>query len=52
METGHDVLGGLIRNKKISYRQSIDEGFDNIPSAYQSIFIQSEKNRGKVLVKM
>jgi NADPH-dependent curcumin reductase CurA len=47
-----DVLGGLIRRGELKYSQTIYEGFDNIPSAYQSLFVGSDKNRGKVLVKL
>lgn len=47
-----NVLGGLIRQGEIKYSQTIYEGFDNIPSAYQSLYTGSEQNRGKVLVKL
>jgi NADPH-dependent curcumin reductase CurA len=48
----HDVLGGLIRQGEIKYHETIYEGFDSIPDAYQSLFVGSEKNRGKVLIKL
>lgn len=48
----HDVLGGLIRRKDIRYSQTIYDGFDSIPRAYQSLYTASEHNRGKVLVKL
>lgn len=47
-----DLLGGLIRQGQIKYSQTIYEGFDNIPSAYESLYVGSDKNRGKVLVKL
>jgi NADPH-dependent curcumin reductase CurA len=48
----HDVFGGLIRAGEIKYSQTIYDGFDNIPEAYQSLYVGSERNRGKVLVKL
>lgn len=45
-------LGGLIRQREIKYSQTIYEGFDSIPSAYHSLYVGSELNRGKVLVKL
>jgi NADPH-dependent curcumin reductase CurA len=48
----HLHFGGLIRQGKIKYSQTIYEGFDSIPHAYQSLYVGSEKNRGKVLVKV
>jgi len=48
----HDVFGGLIRRGEIKYGQTIHEGFDSIPDAYQSLYVGSERNRGKVLVKL
>jgi NADPH-dependent curcumin reductase CurA len=47
-----DVFGGLIRRGEIKYSQTIHEGFDNIPRAYQSLYVGSENNRGKVMVKL
>jgi NADPH-dependent curcumin reductase CurA len=48
----HDVFGGLIRRGEIKYSQTIHQGFDSIPAAYQSLYVGSEHNRGKVLVKL
>jgi NADPH-dependent curcumin reductase CurA len=48
----HDLLGGLIRRGGIRYSQTIYDGFDAIPDAYQSLYTGSERNRGKVLVKL
>lgn len=48
----HEVFGGLIRRGEIKYSQTVLEGFDRIPEAYQSLYVGSEHNRGKVLVKL
>ncbi|MBL9044523.1 MAG: NADP-dependent oxidoreductase [Myxococcales bacterium] len=48
----HDVFGGLIRRGAVKYSETIYEGFDNILDAYQRLFVGSEQNRGKVLVKL
>lgn len=48
----HEVLGGLVKRGEIRYCQTVYDGFDSIPDAYQSLFVGSEKNRGKVLVKL
>jgi NADPH-dependent curcumin reductase CurA len=47
-----DVVGGLIRRREIKYSQTIHDGFDSIPRAYRSLYVGSEFNRGKVLVKL
>jgi hypothetical protein len=47
-----DVLGGMIRRREIRYSQTIYDGFDSIPAAYHSLYVGSERNRGKVLVKL
>jgi len=48
----HQDLGGLIRRGEIKYSQTFYEGFDGILDAYQSLFVGSENNRGKVLVRL
>lgn len=48
----HDVFGALIRQGKIKYSQTIYDGFDSIVDAYQSLYVGSERNRGKVLVRL
>ena len=48
----HRELGGLIWRREIKYSQTIYEGFDSILDAYQSLFTGSERNRGKVLLKL
>ena len=48
----HSELGDLIRKGEVRYHQTIYDGFDSIPEAYQSLFTASERNRGKVLVKL
>lgn len=45
-------LGEHIKRGDIKFTENIHKGFDNIPSAYQSLFSGSEKNRGKVLVEL
>jgi len=50
--TLHEQLGGLIRRGEIKYNQTFYEGFDRILDAYQSLFVGSENNRGKVLVRL
>lgn len=48
----HRELGGHIHRGEVRYRQTVYEGFDAIPDAYQSLFVGSERNRGKVIVKL
>jgi NADPH-dependent curcumin reductase CurA len=48
----HEALGGLVRRGEISYHQTIYDGFDSIPDAYQALFTGSDNHRGKVLVKL
>jgi NADPH-dependent curcumin reductase CurA len=45
-------LGGMITRGEIAYNQTIVDGFDNVPKAYQSLFVNREANRGKVIVKL
>jgi NADPH-dependent curcumin reductase CurA len=47
----HDV-GGMVRRREIVYDQTVRQGFDALPSAYQSLFVGSSANRGKVLVSL
>jgi NADPH-dependent curcumin reductase CurA len=48
----HDELGGMVRRGEITYHQTIRHGFDEIPSAYQSLYVDRAANRGKVLVEL
>jgi NADPH-dependent curcumin reductase CurA len=48
----HDELGGMIRGGEVVYHQTIRDGFDAIPCAYQSLYTASAVNRGKVLVRL
>ncbi len=48
----HDELGGMVRRGEITYHQTIRQGFDDIPSAYQSLYANRGANRGKVLVQL
>ncbi|MGI8312314.1 MDR family NADP-dependent oxidoreductase [Saccharopolyspora hattusasensis] len=45
-------LGGMIRRGEITYDQTIYDGFDAIPAAYRSLYLEREANRGKVLVRV
>ncbi len=45
-------VGSHIKRGEITYHHDMHEGFDSIPTAYQSLFNNSDKNRGKVLVKL
>jgi NADPH-dependent curcumin reductase CurA len=48
----HDELGGMIRRGEITYHQTVRHGFDEIPDAYQSLYLNRGANRGKVLVEL
>ncbi|APU15625.1 MULTISPECIES: MDR family NADP-dependent oxidoreductase [Actinoalloteichus] len=48
----HEEVGGLVRRGEIAYDQTIREGFDDIPDAYRSLYVDRDANRGKVLVKL
>jgi NADPH-dependent curcumin reductase CurA len=48
----HDELGGMIRSGEIHYNQTVHRGFDSLPNAYQSLYVNREANRGKVLVEL
>ncbi|MCW2915048.1 MAG: yfmJ1 [Actinomycetia bacterium] len=48
----HDELGGMVRRGEIAYHQTIRRGFDDIPNAYQSLYVNRGANRGKVLVEL
>lgn len=48
----HSDLGGMIRRQELSSAHTIRHGFDDIPQAYQSLFVGGQDNRGKVLVKL
>lgn len=47
-----DELGGMIRRGELSFRQTVYRGFDEIPAAYQSLYVDRSDNRGKVLVEI
>ncbi|GAB7046312.1 MDR family NADP-dependent oxidoreductase [Catenuloplanes indicus] len=47
-----DELGGMIRRGELRFRQTIYRGFDEIPAAYQSLYVDRSGNRGKVLVEL
>ncbi|MFG3054245.1 MDR family NADP-dependent oxidoreductase [Kitasatospora sp. NPDC048239] len=48
----HEDLGGLVRSGGIRYHQTVHKGFDAIPQAYRSLFLDRDANRGKVLVEV
>ncbi|MET9845792.1 MDR family NADP-dependent oxidoreductase [Streptomyces ossamyceticus] len=48
----HQELGGLVRAGEIQYHQTVHQGFDAIPHAYRSLYVNREENRGKVLVEV
>ncbi|MFJ4923684.1 MDR family NADP-dependent oxidoreductase [Streptomyces sp. NPDC088725] len=45
-------LGGMIRRGEIAFHQTVHYGFDAIPKAYRSLYVNRETNRGKVLVEL
>ncbi|TQE31086.1 MDR family NADP-dependent oxidoreductase [Streptomyces ipomoeae] len=48
----HQELGGLVRSGEIRCHQTVHKGFDAIPLAYRSLYLDREGNRGKVLVEV
>lgn len=48
----HEEVGGMVRRGEITYDQTVRRGFDEIPNAYQSLYLNSATNRGKVLVEL
>ncbi|MFI1380185.1 zinc-binding dehydrogenase [Embleya sp. NPDC020886] len=48
----HHELGGLIRHGEITYDQTVHYGFDNIPQAYQGLYLNRAGSRGKLLVEL
>jgi NADPH-dependent curcumin reductase CurA len=52
MQALHDGLGPLLRSGEITYDETIWHGFDEIPRAYQSLFVDRDANRGKVTVEV
>ena len=49
-----DELGTLIRTGDLTYRHTIHHGFDQIPTAYQSLYPTptTPPTQGKALVKL
>ncbi|MET9516687.1 NADP-dependent oxidoreductase [Streptomyces sp. NPDC002994] len=45
-------VGGLIRRGDIAHHQTLHQGFDSIPGAYRSLYVNRAANRGKVLVAL
>ncbi|MEI5527869.1 NADP-dependent oxidoreductase [Streptomyces brasiliscabiei] len=48
----HRELGALVRSGEIRYVQTVHQGFDAIPHAYRTLYLDREGNRGKVLVEV
>lgn len=48
----HDDLGGMVRRGDITYDQTTHYGFDQIPKAYQSLWVNRAANRGKILIEL
>ncbi|SDY27454.1 hypothetical protein SAMN04487939_101586 [Lysobacter sp. yr284] len=48
----HEELGGLVRRQELIAHETVQDGFERIPEAYQTLFSASESNRGKVLVRV
>ncbi|HWG98465.1 MAG TPA: NADP-dependent oxidoreductase [Pilimelia sp.] len=47
-----DELGHLVRTGGLVYQQTVYQGFDGIPHAYQSLYSDRSANRGKILVEV
>ncbi|MFG3226054.1 zinc-binding dehydrogenase [Kitasatospora sp. NPDC048194] len=45
-------LGALVRGGRLHYRQTVHHGFDSIPAAYRSLYVDRSASRGKVLVEL
>ncbi|MFF3003310.1 zinc-binding dehydrogenase [Kitasatospora sp. NPDC057940] len=45
-------LGALVRSGDLGYQQTVHRGFDNIPAAYRSLYVDRSASRGKVLVEL
>ncbi|OON81674.1 MDR family NADP-dependent oxidoreductase [Streptomyces tsukubensis] len=48
----HDELGGMIRRGEIRYNQTVHQGFDSIPEAYQGLYVNRAASRGKLIVEV
>ncbi|MER7751967.1 NADP-dependent oxidoreductase [Kitasatospora sp. NPDC097643] len=47
-----EELGPLARAGELSYEQTVHHGFDAIPAAYRSLYVDRAASRGKVLVAL
>ncbi|WP_030236080.1 MDR family NADP-dependent oxidoreductase [Streptomyces sp. NRRL S-350] len=45
-------FGALVRSGELRYQQTVHQGFDSIPAAYRSLYVDRSANRGKVLVEL
>lgn len=48
----HHEVGGLVRSGELRYHQTVHQGFDTVPAAYQSLWGGDGAGRGKVLVEL
>ncbi|MEU0400895.1 NADP-dependent oxidoreductase [Streptomyces sp. NPDC006197] len=48
----HEELGGMIRRGEVRYDQTVHQGFDSIPEAYQGLYRNRAASRGKLLVEV
>ncbi|MBV2155594.1 NADP-dependent oxidoreductase [Kitasatospora sp. SUK 42] len=45
-------LGALVRSGDVRYQETVHQGFDSIPAAYRSLYVDRSATRGKVLVEV
>ncbi|MER7768382.1 NADP-dependent oxidoreductase [Kitasatospora sp. NPDC096140] len=45
-------FGALVRGGELSYQQTVHRGFESIPAAYRSLYVDRSASRGKVLVEL
>jgi len=48
----HDELGWQIRSGNVKFDETVWHGFDAVPKAYESLFVNRAANRGKVVVEI
>ncbi|WKX69521.1 NADP-dependent oxidoreductase [Streptomyces sp. XD-27] len=48
----HAEVGDLVRRGEIAYHQTVHQGFDAIPGAYRSLYVDRASTRGKVIVQL
>nr|BFD89505.1 NADP-dependent oxidoreductase [Kitasatospora sp. Xyl93] len=45
-------IGPLVRSGRLTYRQTVHQGFDSIPAAYRGLYLDRAASSGKVLVEL